>query len=86
MAATFHRCFTSRKVLFGRQNRSSQLRSQQFEIGTIGGNHGCSMASCGESNQRIILKVSALVYIPALLVADVSDKRSAPGHRATSPP
>ena len=73
---------------FGRENRNSQLRSKQLEIRTIGGNDGCAVASGSECNQRIVLKVSTLVYVPGLLVANVSDKpASLPpvGHRRLPP-
>ena len=46
------------------------------------------MASCRECNQRVVLKVTALVYVPVLVLTDVSDKppRLPPvGHRRLPP-
>ena len=41
------------------------------------------MASRGECNQRRVLKVAALVYVPVLVITDVSDKPPASHQSAT---
>ena len=60
--------------LLSGKNRDSQRCSKQFEVRTVGGNDGCSVAPRSECDQRIVLEVSAFVYIPVLLVADDSDE------------
>jgi hypothetical protein len=64
-----------RETLHGEQGQRD-LTSQQFEVGAIRGDDRGPVASRGQSNQRIVLKVSSLAAIPTASISDDTDEPS----------
>jgi hypothetical protein len=64
---------SGRVKLTNGEDGDAKFSYKHVEVRVIGGDHCSTMASCCQCNQGIVLKISPLVYIPTMSIADFSN-------------